>query len=209
MGTPKPHKPPAADARQRILRAAMVLFAAKGFAATSIRDITQAAGVTNPMVYYYFGSKSDLFASLLLDAVNEMTVQMASLMSAELPLRDRLIELLDYHYRAIQETPDIARLFFQARLSPEHKQFAEQMAPTDAAIHDQFLEMLGDARDRGELASDTNLEVAYLHLGGLLSTPILEFLKGRPIDLSRATAEALVDQFLKGVAPQVSPGGPS
>lgn len=190
------------DARGRILHAAAALFAQKGFAATSIRDITQAAGVTNPMVYYYFGSKSDLFASLMLDAIREMSAQTVAILGADTPLRARLVELLDAHFRAVQETPDLARLFFQARLSPEHKQFATQMAPMDEAFRAHFQRLLLTARDAGELAADINLDVAYLHLGGLLSTPILEFLKGAPIDLNRSMAEALVDQFLQGVTPR-------
>ncbi len=42
-----------------VLRAAEVLFAENGFAATSIRDISQASGVSHPLILHHFGSKSD------------------------------------------------------------------------------------------------------------------------------------------------------
>jgi TetR/AcrR family transcriptional regulator len=45
----------------RILEAASKLFAEKGFANASIRDICREAGTTAPVVYYYFGSKKGLF----------------------------------------------------------------------------------------------------------------------------------------------------
>lgn len=51
--------------RDRIVRAAQRLFATKGFSATSLREVALAAGVTKPMVYYYFGSKDGLYQSLL------------------------------------------------------------------------------------------------------------------------------------------------
>lgn len=192
----------ATDNRAKILQAAMTLFSSKGFAATSIRDITQTAGVTNPMVYYYFGSKEDLFVTLLMEAVGEMSTQMHELLVAEMSLRDRLIAILHNHYLMVAESPDLARLFFQARFSAEHSQFVERMSAIDEAFHTSFRDMLERHRDRGELAADIDIEIVYMHLGGLITTPVIEFLKGAPVTLDRAFAVALVDQFLRGVAPQ-------
>ncbi len=50
--------------RERLLAAAPRLFAAKGYAATSVRDILKAAQVTAPVLYYHFGSKEGLFVAL-------------------------------------------------------------------------------------------------------------------------------------------------
>lgn len=53
------------DNRQRILLAAESLFADKGFAGTSVRDIVHQAEVTAPVLYYYFGSKEELLHTLI------------------------------------------------------------------------------------------------------------------------------------------------
>ncbi|TVR01403.1 MAG: TetR/AcrR family transcriptional regulator [Deltaproteobacteria bacterium] len=53
------------DTRRRILDAAERHFAEKGFSGTSVRDIVQSANVTNPMLYYYFGSKEELLRELV------------------------------------------------------------------------------------------------------------------------------------------------
>ena len=45
---------------EKILQVAMGFFAQKGYEATSTREIVEAAGVTKPMLYYYFGSKEGL-----------------------------------------------------------------------------------------------------------------------------------------------------
>jgi len=51
-----------ADAtRQRMLEAAVQLFAERGLGSTSIRDVAGAAGVSLAMVHHYFGSKDDLY----------------------------------------------------------------------------------------------------------------------------------------------------
>lgn len=49
-----------APAKQEILRAAMKLFGERGLAATSIRDIADESGYTNPALYKHFASKEDL-----------------------------------------------------------------------------------------------------------------------------------------------------
>ncbi|MFU8804577.1 MAG: TetR/AcrR family transcriptional regulator, partial [Bradymonadaceae bacterium] len=53
------------EASARILKAALELFARKGYAATSVREIVQEADVTNPMLYYYFESKEGIFHHLI------------------------------------------------------------------------------------------------------------------------------------------------
>jgi AcrR family transcriptional regulator len=48
----------------RILKAASKLFAEKGFANVSVRDICKATQTTPPVIYYYFGSKKGLFEAV-------------------------------------------------------------------------------------------------------------------------------------------------
>ena len=45
---------------ERLLRHAIILFAQRGFDATSVQDIVDAANVTKGAFYYYFTSKDDL-----------------------------------------------------------------------------------------------------------------------------------------------------
>ena len=51
--------------RERIHAAASELFAARGYAATSIDQIAAAAGVTAPVIYDHAGSKRELYMDLL------------------------------------------------------------------------------------------------------------------------------------------------
>ena len=49
------------ETAERILEAASRMFAEKGFANVSVRDICRETGTTAPVIYYYFGSKKGLF----------------------------------------------------------------------------------------------------------------------------------------------------
>jgi AcrR family transcriptional regulator len=53
------------ETRERILRTAEVLFARDGYAATSLRQITEIAGVNIAAVNYHFGSKENLLTEIL------------------------------------------------------------------------------------------------------------------------------------------------
>src|SRR6058998_1049074 len=68
-----------AATKQRILDTAESLFMEHGFEATSLRSITAAAGVNLAAVNYHFGSKDELFQSVLtrrLDPMNQERVDL-------------------------------------------------------------------------------------------------------------------------------------
>ena len=53
------------DTREHVLSTAAQLFAERGFANVSIRDICDEAGVTAPTIYHYFGNKDRLFQAAI------------------------------------------------------------------------------------------------------------------------------------------------
>src|SRR5512139_2740884 len=85
MPAPRPaRRPPATDAqsqdtKSRILDAAESLFTEHGFEATSLRQLTAAAGVNLAAVNYHFGSKEELFQAVLtrrLDPMNQERIDL-------------------------------------------------------------------------------------------------------------------------------------
>ena len=68
-----------ADTKTRILDAAEQLFMEHGFEATSLRQLTSAAGVNLAAVSYHFGSKEELFQAVLtrrLDPMNQERIEL-------------------------------------------------------------------------------------------------------------------------------------
>lgn len=60
MPRPTKHNPERGDARTRLLDAALVLIRQRGFAATSVEDLCQAAGVTKGSYFHHFKTKDAL-----------------------------------------------------------------------------------------------------------------------------------------------------
>ena len=56
------------DTRAALLRSALALFAARGFAGVTVGEIAAAADVTVPVIYQRFGSKGELFVAVAEDA---------------------------------------------------------------------------------------------------------------------------------------------
>lgn len=60
-----------------IARAALALYAQKGFAATGVDQIATAAGVGKGTLYEYFESKADIFVAAILEWMKQLTEQFA------------------------------------------------------------------------------------------------------------------------------------
>ena len=75
-----------ADTKTRILDAAEQLFMEHGFEATSLRSLTAAASVNLAAVNYHFGSKEELFQSVLtrrLDPMNQERIELLARVERE------------------------------------------------------------------------------------------------------------------------------
>jgi AcrR family transcriptional regulator len=53
------------NVRETIVERALELFSAKGYEGVSVSELTEAAGITKPTLYYYFGSKEGVFEAVL------------------------------------------------------------------------------------------------------------------------------------------------
>lgn len=80
--------------RDRILAAALRLFAEKGYEATSMREIAEQLGITKPALYYHFDSKEDIVRTLLgeIEAQVESLVEWTRAQPAGPDLRRRVLE---------------------------------------------------------------------------------------------------------------------
>ncbi len=92
----------ASDTRQRILDAADQLFGQHGYRATSVRALTEAAGVNLAAVNYHFGSKADLLRATLerhIGPINAERLARLDALEREHPGRASVERILDALYR--------------------------------------------------------------------------------------------------------------
>lgn len=101
-----------------ILKAALHCFALRGFAATSVRAIAAEAGVTGPMIHYYFESKDQLYRRILQIVSDEIQSRIGEAAAVPGPLRERLRRVMHAYVDFATDSPDAVGLFFGAAYGP-------------------------------------------------------------------------------------------
>src|SRR5215467_11521395 len=69
--------------RARILDVALELFAERGYAGTSVRDIAERLGMTKSSLYYHFASKEDVLNALVTPLIEDLDEFIADAAAAE------------------------------------------------------------------------------------------------------------------------------
>ena len=115
--------------RARILEVAARLFAERGYAGTSVRDIAAELGVANPSLYYHFKSKEDILTELLAEPLGRVarTAQEAEGLSGDARTRRIVGGLLE----ALEVRSGVALTAFQkAEGVPDvHREVARSVRP--------------------------------------------------------------------------------
>ena len=102
--------PPELNARQRLLETAISMFAKKGYAGTSVREIVEQAGVSKPVLYYYFKSKEGLFLAILDQAESLQKQLLSEVLISEGDVLNRLLTLYRRIYAGISERRSLYKM---------------------------------------------------------------------------------------------------
>jgi TetR/AcrR family transcriptional regulator len=151
--------------RSRLLRAGIALFAEKGYADTSVREIVARAGVTKPVLYYYFDNKEGIFRAILDWAVEQQEAMLSTVLERPGSVLDRLIHLYRHVYQGVKENQALFRMIHNLMFglpqgAPQYdlEQYQQRMVDVIKAI---YLEGLA----KGEVKETNPDEVAFLVLG--------------------------------------------
>jgi len=90
----KRSRPATVESRERLLHAALRLFAAQGFAKTSIREIASTAGVNIAAISYYFGDKAGLYRTLFTESLGCPATAFSQADHSTMTLREALSSVL-------------------------------------------------------------------------------------------------------------------
>ena len=86
----RPQRSDGEQSRERLMRAALQLFALQGFAKTSTREIAEAAGANLAAIKYYFGDKAGLYRTVFSESVGDPTAEIARF-KGDVPTLDQVL----------------------------------------------------------------------------------------------------------------------
>jgi TetR/AcrR family transcriptional regulator len=180
----------------RILKKALELFSEKGYDATSVREICEAAGITKPTLYHFYGSKEGVYRAIVEGALDRFQSNVIAAVRSEGSLRDRLVRMAQAYIEGTLREPDLAR-FVMALI---HN--SPRSAPvTDlVGFYRGILDALEAALDGGVAGGELRpgrTDVRLLVLMGALGEAMHGYLLVGQPDLTPALAETLVDTVLE------------
>ncbi len=185
------------DNRAKILSSALKLFATRGYDAVGTQEIVDAAGITKPTLYHYFGSKEGLLTALLETHFESLyqAVRESATYQHDLPLTLNRIVLAYFNFA------DKHRLYYRLQLSMwfapvdsiPFKAVAEINQKQQQLLEDLFLQA---ANDHGNMKGRHRMYAATFL--GMINTYISLSLNGYA-SMDDELVYKAVHQFMHGI----------
>jgi AcrR family transcriptional regulator len=141
-----------AELRERLFRAALVLFGKKGYAETTVEDITEAADVGKGTFFNYFPTKEHILMAFGEMQLGKLEAIVRDAQQSDLPMRDVLRMLVLRMTEEPIRNPAIVRALLQANLS------SLRVRGNMLRIHDRNRALLGQlirhGQERSEIRTD-------------------------------------------------------
>ncbi len=176
---PRPQRSDGEQTRERLMHAALRLFAQHGFEKTSTREIAEAAGTNLAAIKYYFGDKAGLYRAVFFEMQGKPEDEIARYADPSLSLAEALRGLYAGFVEPLREG-DVAeqciRLHAREILEPTglwQQEISEGIQP----MHEALLAVL--ARHLGVAEPDDDLRRLAMCLAGLgvhlhIATDVIE-----------------------------------
>jgi AcrR family transcriptional regulator len=202
--TPTPRKTPreaqAAARREQFLDVALELFSKRGVRGTTVRDLAQAAGVTEGALYVYFPSKKALVSALIEQRNPGIRVRESIEQQHGVPIREALCNVgrcyLDEAFR------NRRFLMLAMREAQEDRELAEELGSFIRQALEAGVGLFRERISTGELRPH-DPEVSFRMLQGSLQAHFLQqtiLTPPLPVRDSETYLQGVVDLLLQGIS---------
>ncbi len=185
------------DNRTRILRHALDLFVAHGYDAVGVQAICEAAGVTKPTLYYYFGNKRGLLEAIMDTWCRPFIADLTRAATYEGDLQYRILRAVETCFGFARSHPQVYRLLLASWFAATQNDVYD----VSATVHTQQQTVLETlfvqaSPDHGNMRGRHRIYAATLL--GMINTYVVLWLNGHG-DLGTREAQAAMQQFSYGI----------
>ena len=187
-----------ATSAERILSTALDLFAVRGYDATAVREICEAAGITKPTLYHFYGSKEGVLQALVTTGFQRFRQLVDAAMAEPGSFRARLKSVARAMFDSATRQPLYWRFMHGIVWAPPGT------APKTAScteFYEGVIEVLARAEkvavEQGELAAGDSQVRMLILMGGIGEAATGFVISGKP-ELTPELADALIDSMLDG-----------
>jgi AcrR family transcriptional regulator len=188
-----------ATSAERILATSLDLFATKGYDATSVREICEAAGITKPTLYHFFGSKDGVLQALVNTGFQQYRALVNTAMDSPGLFKDRVKVLARLVFESASTKPHFWRFIHSVIWAPPGT--APPQAESCSEFYDGVVGVLAAAAEkaagRGEIAPGSTKARMLILMGSIGEAATGFVIAGKP-ELTPQLADELVDTIFKG-----------
>jgi len=185
------------DNRKHLLDCALLLFSQRGYDAVGVQEVVEAAGVTKPTLYHYFGSKRGLLEALLKQEAGELATAIFTSAEYQSDLGLTLENITRAYFLVAQEATSYYRMQLAMFISPPESESNQAIQPymhqQGNMLEDVFLKA---AADHGNLRGQHQRYAAVFQ--GEINALIGLYLNNKQ-ELTEETVYQLVHQFMHGI----------
>ncbi len=202
---------PRGEKRDRILDAAIRVFADKGFHGARISDIATEAEIAYGLVYHYFKNKDEILATLFNERWSGFVETVEAIGQGPGTIRNQLVSIATLILNAFRLRPEWVKvLVVEIQRSSRFAEPAQQQAM--GKIFEVFERMLVAGQERGELRADMDARMGcVLFLGAIdfvITSLVIGVVKAPEDDAAQRgyyleVAHQIVDTFLRGTQSEV------
>jgi Transcriptional regulator len=116
--TPEQYEEIRNEKKKIILDAALKLFANKGYSATSISQIAEAANISNGLMYNYFKSKEELLTDIVASFIDKL-IKITDPNRNHILCEEDMMQLFDNYFELLMTRTEEAKLYTQLSVQPE------------------------------------------------------------------------------------------
>lgn len=203
VSSAEPSRP---DKRDRIIDAAVDVFADKGFRAARVSDIARMAGVADGTIYLYFKNKEDLLLVIFEEKMALLLEMLQATLAESLDPIDQIRAYARHHFRAIEQHPALAQVL-QVELRQSHRFLREYRPEMLWRYLDVFGELVRAGQAAGRIRADVDPFLAQWAFFGALDEISIQWVLSRKRDrfnLENAASQ-VVEMFLRGMERGSSP----
>lgn len=183
---------------QRILDAAVAVFAEKGFHVARVADIASRAGVADGTVYLYFHNKEEILMTAINTAFDAFVNRARSELSQISSPTEKLRRLAHMHLGALGANRNMAVVF-----QMELRQSARFLAPFSHGHMVEYLglvrEVIRQGQEQGVFRADLNEKIAANCFFGSIDEMVTSWVLASKEYPLESTADPVADVILQGL----------
>jgi AcrR family transcriptional regulator len=185
----------------RILNRALELFSTKGYDATSVREICEAAEITKPTLYHFYGSKEGVYRALVEGALQEYKERLVRQVEAPGSPIERLKAIARDYFAFARERQELVRFIFALVHNPSSSAPATDFSNFYSGVVGLVSGVVDQGIAEGTLRPGPG-ELRMLVFMGALGESLCGYLiTGKP-EITPELADRLVDTIVEGWANQ-------